>query len=331
MIHLQPDLLHVVEALYAVEQSREDWIAGVQAAAAEVLGGGVGSVFYDVSGEGVRLEGLHARGIAPESVDYAREDHADPELIGRIRALYRGVMCELQEVFTEGHPEYRARLESRGGYDILMINGLDPSGVGLANYLFSHEKILLSQEMRLACERLAAHIASSYRLLRRLHALEGSAIESAAAVFSARGKLEDMREPLARNHVDDLKRALSERDWARGPARNEQPRKALARWTALVQGRWTLVDHFERDGKRYVIAQENSPQVSTPVKLSEREQQVANLAALGRSNKVIAYELGIAHSTVRVLLGRACARLGAQTRNELIARLNEREEAAPPV
>jgi DNA-binding CsgD family transcriptional regulator len=45
---------------------------------------------------------------------------------------------------------------------------------------------------------------------------------------------------------------------------------------------------------------------------------------------VIAYELGIAHSTVRVLLGRACARLGAQTRNELIARLNERELTAPP-
>lgn len=285
----------------------------------------MGSVFYDVSGEGVRSDGLYALGVPPESMQYARDDHANPELIDRIRAFYRGAMCELLEGFAAGDPNYLAQVQSRGVHDVLMINGLDPSGVGLANYLFSQEKIVLNQEMRLACERLAAHVASSYRLLRRLQELNSPAIDSAAAVFSTRGKLEDMREPLARNHVDDLKRALSERDWARGPARNEQPGRALARWTALVQGRWTLVDHFERDGKRYVIAQENSPHGGTPVKLSEREQQVANLAALGRSNKVIAYELGIAHSTVRVLLGRACARLGAQTRNELIARLNERE------
>ena len=67
-----------------------------------------------------------------------------------------------------------------------------------------------------------------------------------------------------------------------------------------------------------VIAQENSPRPTAPAKLSEREQQVAALAALGRSNKVIAYELGISHSTVRVLLWRACSRVGARTRSELM-------------
>jgi DNA-binding CsgD family transcriptional regulator len=331
LIRLPPDLLHIVEALYAVEQSREDWIDGIQAAASEVLGGSVGNVFYDVSGEGIGLDAIHARGLPSEAIDDAREDHVNPKNLDRIRACYRSVMCELHEVYTGGNPEDRARMTRRGIHDALLINGLDASGVGLATYLFSHDKIVLSQEMRVACERLAVHIASAYRLLRRLDELERPSIDSAAAVFSTRGKLEDMREPLARSHVDDLKRALSERDWARGRGRKEQPRKALARWTALVQGRWTLVDHFERDGKRYVIAQENAPQVNAPVKLSEREQQVASLAALGRSNKVIAYELGIAHSTVRVLLGRACARLGAQTRNELIERLNERELGAPPV
>jgi len=322
VVRLRPDLLHVVEARYAVEQSREDWISGVQAAAAKVLGGGVGSVFYDVSSEAIRVEAIRARGIPAESLNDARADHENPELTERIRTFYRGVMCELQEVYTGGNTEYLARMQSRGIHDALMINGLDPSGIGLVHYLFSHEKIELSQEMRLACERLAVHVASAYRLLRRLAELDAASIDSAAAVFSSRGKLEDLREPLARNHVDDLKRALSERDWARGPARTEQPHKALGRWKALVQGRWTLIDHFERDGKHYVIAQENSPEARAPVKLSEREQQVADLAALGRSNKVIAYELGIAHSTVRVLLGRACARLGAHTRSELIARLN---------
>jgi ATP/maltotriose-dependent transcriptional regulator MalT len=74
----------------------------------------------------------------------------------------------------------------------------------------------------------------------------------------------------------------------------------------LVDARWTLVDHYDRGGKRYVLARENALKPLGPARLSEREQQVAALAALGRSNKLIAYELGLAHPTVRVLMARAC-------------------------
>jgi DNA-binding NarL/FixJ family response regulator len=42
-------------------------------------------------------------------------------------------------------------------------------------------------------------------------------------------------------------------------------------------------------------------------------------AHLGHSNKVIAYELGLAASTVRVLVHRAARKLGANTREEAIA------------
>lgn len=48
--------------------------------------------------------------------------------------------------------------------------------------------------------------------------------------------------------------------------------------------------------------------------MSPREEQVLAHAALGHSNKLIAYELGLAHSTVRVLLARASAKLGARGR-----------------
>jgi DNA-binding NarL/FixJ family response regulator len=51
--------------------------------------------------------------------------------------------------------------------------------------------------------------------------------------------------------------------------------------------------------------------------LTARERQVAALAALGHANKVIAFELGIAQSTVAVLLSRAAHKLGAPTRAEL--------------
>lgn len=325
MRRLRPDLLHIVEALYAIEQPLESWIEGLQAAASEVLGAGVANAFYDVSGDAIHLDALFARGVSDQALNDARADHTNPAYTARIRDYYRGVLCELQDAYVGGDEEFLARMARDGLHDALLINGLDPSGIGIAIYLFSPEKIELSQEARLACERIAVHVASAYRLWRRLSQSARPSIDAASAIFNVRGKLEDVREPLSRSHLDALKRALSERDWARGPACKEQPGKALAHWKALVQGRWTLFDHFERDGKRYILAQENTPEAQASTALSEREQQVANLAALGRSNKVIAYELGIAHSTVRVLLARACARLGARTRSELISKLSARD------
>jgi DNA-binding NarL/FixJ family response regulator len=43
--------------------------------------------------------------------------------------------------------------------------------------------------------------------------------------------------------------------------------------------------------------------------LTEREQQVLTLIETGRTRKEVAFDLGIAHSTVRVLLGRAVRKL----------------------
>jgi DNA-binding NarL/FixJ family response regulator len=41
----------------------------------------------------------------------------------------------------------------------------------------------------------------------------------------------------------------------------------------------------------------------------------------GSHNKAIAFELGIAHSTVRVLLARAAAKLGVRSRTEVLERV----------
>ena len=90
---------------------------------------------------------------------------------------------------------------------------------------------------------------------------------------------------------------------------------------ALVDAQWTLVDHHESGGKRYVLARENAPRPSGPPRLSLREQQVVALAALGRSNKLIAYELGLAHATIRVLMARAAGKLGVTRRADLLSRL----------
>ncbi len=57
-------------------------------------------------------------------------------------------------------------------------------------------------------------------------------------------------------------------------------------------------DHFDHDGRRYVIARRNDSQVTGIEELSEREREVLAYAAIGHDNKVIAYELGLAAATV---------------------------------
>jgi len=96
----------------------------------------------------------------------------------------------------------------------------------------------------------------------------------------------------------------------------------------LVTARWTLVDSFHLGGARYVVAQENAPQVRGVERLSRREREVVELAAAGHNNKLIAYALGIAASTVGVLLHRAAAKLGARSREELTARYRAAAEPA---
>src|SRR5262249_54733268 len=100
--------------------------------------------------------------------------------------------------------------------------------------------------------------------------------------------------------------------------------RAAATWRGLVSARWTLVDSFANNGERFVVARRNDLAVGGLGALSERERQVIAHAALGRSNKVIAYELGLADSTVRVLIRRAAQKLGARGRAEAIAKFTRR-------
>jgi DNA-binding CsgD family transcriptional regulator len=52
--------------------------------------------------------------------------------------------------------------------------------------------------------------------------------------------------------------------------------------------------------------------------LSEREAQIVAAVALGRSNKAVAYELGLSASSVATHLRRAQHKLGIGSRVELI-------------
>lgn len=85
-------------------------------------------------------------------------------------------------------------------------------------------------------------------------------------------------------------------------------------------GRWKV----KVDGYHYRIIREGEP------RLTPREGEVVERVMRGLSNKCIAYELGIAHATVRVLLHRAMGKIGVGTRVELEARLRSSVETEVP-
>jgi DNA-binding CsgD family transcriptional regulator len=140
----------------------------------------------------------------------------------------------------------------------------------------------------------------------------------AKSVLLGTTPLAPSRELDCHDRVRDLLRdAVKSLETARG-FRCRSPRAGGVTWKKLATAQWRLVDHFESNGKRYVVAFRDDPEASAAANLSAREREIAARAAMGQSNKVIAYELGVAHSTVRVFVARAAAKLGAVTREEMI-------------
>lgn len=162
-------------------------------------------------------------------------------------------------------------------------------------------------------DRIAAHIAAGFRLRR-------TRFEEAEAVLTPSGRVEHAEGPaLAPAARAALREAAVSVDRARGRMRREDPDRSLDLWRGLVSGRWSIVDRFDTDGRRYLVARRNDPSMPDPRALSLRERQVVGFAALGHSNKLIAYELGLAETTVSTNLARAMRKLGVRNRVELAA------------
>lgn len=92
------------------------------------------------------------------------------------------------------------------------------------------------------------------------------------------------------------------------------PEEAALVWRGVVEGRFAVVALREADGRRVLTVRE-----APGAGLSAREQAAVALAAAGRSNKEIGFQLGIAPSTAAGVLAAAAAKVGLRTRRELIA------------
>jgi DNA-binding NarL/FixJ family response regulator len=103
--------------------------------------------------------------------------------------------------------------------------------------------------------------------------------------------------------------------------RRSSPEEALELWTALVRGRWTILETSERDNRRILVARRNPLGGAGLLELTGDERDVAWLTAQGHSYKYVAYELGVPLSTVAGRLRRAMRKLRVRSRTELLRKL----------
>jgi DNA-binding CsgD family transcriptional regulator len=93
--------------------------------------------------------------------------------------------------------------------------------------------------------------------------------------------------------------------------------ETLEIWEALASGKWSLLDYFDNDGKRFVVAVKNAAPIDKRLELSTREREVSALAALGHRDKEIANALGLSIPAVTGALHRARKKLGVTSRAAL--------------
>lgn len=201
-----------------------------------------------------------------------------------------------------------------GARDTIAINARDTDGRGLWLGAPMRSTRRVDEKVQTLYSRLSAHLTSAARL-------RTSKRRTPEAIMSANGALVHAESDAVAGHQDELRNAVRAFDRARTKEARRDVELATRRWRPLVIAQWSLLDEFDTDGKRFVVAIDNRPPHRIPRgPLSEREHQVLTQAELGHTNKEIAYALGLSSATVRVLMHRAAKKLGASTRAEAIAR-----------
>lgn len=332
MILPASQLLELLTAAYHVERTEEAWLDGVLDAFRDATSGAESwcAYFADASApDSFETWGYCSRGAA-DSTDagYRSWVRNTPDLIKRFVHLHAPCNYGSQiprpsrqfaDNFTATHDTVRTA-------EMFGLNALDAgaSGCALLAMLPHVAPARLTAADRDLWGQVAAHLRGAMRIGRHLRGTGTTLVDGAAAVISPQGRIEHASgEATARTARDALRDAAVQIEAVRARHARLDASEVARAWQALIAGRWTLVDSFDRGGRRYFVARNNRPDAPAASPLSAREAEVLGAAALGHSNKMIAHELGLAPSSVATHLARAGAKLGVSNRVELIAAFSE--------
>jgi DNA-binding NarL/FixJ family response regulator len=342
---MQHDDIAILEAAYRLDRDGCDdraWLLGVLEAARGGLDAGFGVFGYRIDARdlaAVKATTPTLVGGPPGGEEVLAQIDAalrlgpdEQRALGIVGApetaeqLYAGSHALVTATSTLGRAAFRALppvqrwLAPFGIADLLAVKTIDVDRRGVVLAAALPTPTTPTRARSLAWSRIAAHLSAALRLREQVD----DPLVGADAIFAERGAGHDLahldgeaREASAR---EALRRAAAAIARARGRLRREDPEAAIASWPSLVDGRWTLLDCFDRDGRRFLVARRNEPRAHAgpcELALTAREQQVAAHAAMGHGVRLIAYELGLSPATVCEQLRSAMGKLGVSTRAAL--------------
>lgn len=290
------DVLRVLDAAYRFDLSDAEWLNGLAATMHDALGrsvlaesrGGLGvlAMRYKID-QHDRLCLLTSAAIGmPDPMVAAIATVPGQLPPSYVRRTFGRHPCALasQAGGTREQSLARRQMGSQprtGLSDIFVINGLDPTDHGIWIGLPLAHQLTPPPEFVATWTRVAVHLAAASRLRRRIEA--HPTIDEAEAAIKQDGRIVHARgvakQKEARDRLADSVRALER---LRAKPRQRAHSRALAAWRGLVDARWTLVAHFESDGKRYLVAQCNG--VPT-VGLSDRKGAASRCVCEPRASK----------------------------------------------
>ncbi|HYP90654.1 MAG TPA: helix-turn-helix transcriptional regulator, partial [Polyangiaceae bacterium] len=295
--------IDVVESAYRLDGSESAWLAALLEQASRDLD--TGSGVYAFTGND------SAPDFASSPVFVQR--HLTPEFLSRIATLNaeapnaifellrkRLVTCGgLEQVLGASSPivaHFRGLMADAGIADGFCMFAQDGRGGSVTLSAPSREVVSPPPRVRGIWQRVGLHVVAGLRLRRLLAA----STARRDALLSPTGAVEDAIATIADD--DDARRALADAvrsmEQARLASIRSSPDRALELWQGLVAGRWSLVDHWERDGRRYVAAYSNPLGSRDPRGLTPTEQSVLRYLGLGATNKEVSYALGLSEKTV---------------------------------
>lgn len=333
---MKPDLLQVIEAAHQLDGSPTRWLQELTNAVGPLLDEGYGAygVTIDASGpHGMRVgkvvtyrgSPVFVRAIQLTNAALSKED---------VKATYLGTPAIVTATERVGVARWNALARPHSPSEIVdcaAVIAADARGVGCMINVPMARLHRYPPRVRRVWARVSAHVVAMQRLRRGLARLGARQRAEGEAVLSSDGKVRHAEGPARSRSARALLRAPAlDRERARSRLRRDSPEEAVELWRALVDGRWSIVDRFNRDGRRFLIAHENELETASQLSLTTRERQVVTCVAMGHSNKLVAYELGLSVGAVSSYLRLAMRKLGLSSRLDLARLLRSQAGATTP-
>lgn len=321
------DPFAILDAVYSISKNEGAWLEGIVNASHAYDFGDGAAAYTATMGAAPSIKAIANQSHFPSAVVHMMAEQMPPHYFSRAHAPMP--LTRAREFF----PRVEREIELAGPsfYDGVIPEFKPPEAWAVIGGDLGVETTTLvfhcqpgqapSDRDRMHLDAIGAHIGSALRLRALLRSDPSADGPTVDAVISPDGRILDARGDTKERDVQaPLIEAVRRLEGAK--LRSATTEERLEIWTALVEGRWSILERVETDGKRVLLVHRNSSR-STPLHiLSPHEQAVATYAALGHSFKYISYELGIPLATVAVRLKSAIRKLGLRSRGELIQLLS---------